>query len=92
VSAIIRWEAPPPGSQRGRGHRVDHDTIAVELRSRPGEWGLLPASATGMAGQIRRGDIRAYRPAGTFEAVRRDDATGIKVWARYVGEESSCAA
>lgn len=89
MSALVTWEAPPPSARRRPDTRTDHDGIAAELRSRPGEWALLPAAATGMAGQIRRGDIRAYRPAGTFEAVRRDSADGIRVWARYVGDEVS---
>lgn len=93
VGSVVTWGNPPPLSRRGRAHRMDHAAIATELRGRPGEWGLLPTATTGMAGQIQRGDISVYRPAGSFEAVRRDGPDGIKVWARYVGEEvSSCSA
>ena len=61
---------------------------AAELRSSPKRWALLaelasPARARAMAAHIRRGELRQFRPAGSFEATQR----GCKVYARYVGDE-----
>jgi hypothetical protein len=88
VTGLV-W-APPPvrARQQRREVPIDHDLIAAELRSNPGEWALIPAASTGLAGHIRRGDVRAYRPPRTFEAVRRDVDGEICIYARYVGQES----
>jgi hypothetical protein len=86
--ASIAWVEPPPKQRRRSPRHVDHDLIANQLRERPGVWALIPAAGTGLAGQIGRGDIRAYRPARSFEAVRRDDHGAIRVYARYLGQES----
>jgi len=59
---------------------------AAQLRDRPGEWALLmtkdtPSKASDLAGNIRRGIMKAFQPAGAFEATIR----GRDVWVRYVG-------
>lgn len=88
MGTVLAWEEPPVTVRR-RGHRlpVDHERIAAALRGRPGRWARLPMATTGLAGQIKRGDLRAYRPAGAFEAVRRGDGDEIRVWVRFVGQE-----
>lgn len=88
MGTVLAWEEPPAATHR-RGHRlaVDHEAVAAALRNRPGRWARLPAATTGTAGQIKSGALRAYRPAGAFEAVRRDDGGEIRVWVRFVGQE-----
>jgi hypothetical protein len=88
VTAAVTWADPPSMRRRRQPSRVNHEEIASQLRARPGEWALIPAAGTGLAGQIQRGDLRAYRPSRSFEAVRRDEGGEIRVYARFVGQAS----
>lgn len=59
---------------------------AAELKARPGQWARVAtkqttSSAGTLASRIKEGQIRAFIPAGHFQAVIR----GMDVWARYVG-------
>lgn len=89
AATVLRWEEPPPDLREGRRPRdVDHQTIAEELRRRPGRWAAIAAGSvqTGLVTQIRTGIVAAYRPAGSFEAVRRTVDGRATVYARYLGE------
>ncbi len=60
---------------------------AEKLRSHPRQWARITtrnskSGASGMANHISNGRLRAFQPAGTFEATAR----GLDVWARYIGE------
>jgi hypothetical protein len=89
VSGVIRWEGPPE-DQRSRKlqGRLDHDEIVEELRSNPGQWGLISVNSAGLASAINQGRMSAYRPAGTFFAVARLVDGEHRCYARYVGDPS----
>jgi hypothetical protein len=90
AATVVQWEDPPPaGHRRGRRKQVNHGEIAETLRARPGEWAVIPVATTGLAGQIARGDLRAYRPARSFQAVRRDADGEIRIYVRFVGQAES---
>ena len=83
----MKWEEPRRVGRTGPRAWVDE---AKELRANPGRWCLLVEKSTSgaaraLAGNIMRGANQAFGPAGTFEAT----ANGVKVYARYVGSESS---
>jgi hypothetical protein len=88
----IVWE-DPPGTATGRPG-VRHAAIAAELRARPGEWAKVATAASSqMARDIKKARYLAYVPAGSFEAVSRNNRTvnGRKspvaeIYARYVGD------
>lgn len=86
AAAMLVWEEPPPD---GRGSadwgRLDHDAIANLLREHPGRWARICNGSTFSASAIRKGQQRAYRPSGSYEAVTRLGA----VYARYIGEVGS---
>lgn len=84
----IRFEEPPAKSASAT--KTKHQKIVEKLVKRPGEWALIaayttPASMNSMAYVIRRGGLKAYEPAGAFEAVARTTDGKHRVWARYVG-------
>lgn len=83
--AVKFVDGPPPG---GVGRPVLYEEEAAELRGRPGEWALIADSAaSSMASNIKYGTLKAFRPAGTFEAVCRKQKHGYgEIYARYVGE------
>jgi hypothetical protein len=63
---------------------------AAALRERPDEWAHVTtkpshASAVSFAHQIRNGITAAYRPAGSYEAMKRTVESEHRVYARYVG-------
>lgn len=76
----------------GHIRQVSHPAVAELARRTPGVW--VKASAYGSsesAGQvaraIRHGGIRAYAPAGAFQAADTLTADDAPVWVRYVGGE-----
>lgn len=88
--AKIHFENPPVRQQRTT-KKSKSEQIAAKLRKRPGEWARIGvyksgASMSSTAYHVRHGNVAAYAPAGTFEAVGRT-ADGVHgVWARYIGE------
>lgn len=72
---------------------IVHRDVADALRKQPGEERLVGEyssreSANGIASLIRgcrSGTIRAYQPAGTFDARVVVEADGVRVFARYTG-------
>ena len=95
--SVIRWEDPPPdarGLPKEPKRAVGHELIAVQLRRRPGVWALIhevrrsPALPT----EINQGKHRPYQPPGSFESVSRQLDGVFRIYARYVGQESTAAA
>jgi hypothetical protein len=89
VSDEIEFREPPePGRA---GPRAKHAAIAAQLHERPGQWALVDhrassALAASAANDIRNArNLRAYEPAGSFEAVSRTEDGAHNVYARYVG-------
>lgn len=85
---------PLPHAQSGKGGRsTKHTAIAAELKARPGEWARIetstsPNAASSMANHISGARLKAYAPAGSFEAVSRTVDGEYRVYARYVGAAS----
>jgi len=93
--AKIHFEDPPIRQQKTE-KRSRHQQIAAKLRKRPGEWAWIGtykngASMSATAYHIRRGNIAAYVPEGSFEAIGRTVDGKHGVWARYVGEGGATA-
>lgn len=88
---VIEWSDPPPvQARRPRGiENRPWSLIAHELRSRPGEWGLI-CEAAGHPSLVSRinGGVSWWGPAGSFEAVSRQIDGSLAIWARYVGQAS----
>jgi hypothetical protein len=84
----IEWEEPPPAKSRAypKGVYVD---IAKALRQNPGKWAIVRRDGQGnLAIFIRRGQVKGFAPAGSFEAVSRANGLGrghATIYARYVG-------
>ncbi|MFK0182486.1 hypothetical protein ACIQVR_41790 [Streptomyces xanthochromogenes] len=74
-----------------RGSRTNHMSVAGLLREQPNVWlpvGEYPSrsSAAGIAQSIKSGvGLRAYQPAGAFEARTEMTEDGTTVLARYIG-------
>jgi hypothetical protein len=89
----MRWENPPaarPGRHASTKTQAEKD--ADELRKHPGEWALVEKDAhAAKAYQVKAGKVKAYQPAGAFEAVIRSTPKHSKdrgrLYIRYVGEE-----
>lgn len=84
MTGVLRWEDPPP---RGGTDRYDWDEIADDLKSRPGQSGLVaiaPNAATAgqMARRIREGMYEAMRSG--FDATARTVDGENRVYAWYV--------
>jgi hypothetical protein len=79
---IIR-EDPPAQSRSGK-----YDDVADQLADDIGSWYRIATGATTgtLATNINKGAMRAFQPAGSFEAVSRTQEDGVSIWARYVGE------
>lgn len=85
---VVRWEAPPTVSRKGRTPDAKYVQIAEMLMARPNEWALvLEQGHQTTAARIRSGRISAFRPRGKFEATARetDEQGRCKVYARYIG-------
>lgn len=85
----------PPASRRGRTPSAEWQSIADQLRRRPGKWALVKSGINGgFASHIKAGRIVAFAPAGSFEATWRQSAgptadkafPGGDLYVRYVGE------
>jgi len=81
----MKWADPPP--RKGTAW----DEVAAALVERPGEWALIATVRSPTTGtQIRRGELKAFRPMGAFETtVRVNDSDGRRRWdlyVRYVGD------
>lgn len=84
----LTWEEPPPGS---RGPNKNHQDVALVLKANPGVWAKIgtyasSASSGSTAHFVRTGRLKAFRPAGAFEATARTVEGEHFVYARYVGD------
>lgn len=87
----LEWEAPPPSAQR-KGSKWD--PIARALKNRPGQWACIGrAIPTGIISTINKGELKCFRPVGSFEAVSRNHTERwvADVYVRYVGENGEHA-
>ena len=85
----ITWDDPGPGKAR-KGSKWD--PIAAQLKARPGEWACIGRNIqTSMVTAIRRGGIKCFAPAGSFEVVTRNHTERWRadIYVRYVGEPKS---
>lgn len=80
ASSVLTFvDEPPP---LGDKHRLPHEMWALQLRTQPGRWATSPMlSNPTMVNGITKGTYRAYRPAGSFEAMWRKG----RLYVRYVG-------
>lgn len=84
----IEWTPPPPPKQ-GVKKGSKWDPVAKELKANPGRWACLGRDIpTGIVTTIRKGELKCFQPAGSFEAVTRNHTSRWQadVYARYVGE------
>lgn len=87
----LEWGPPPPGAKR-KGSKWD--PVARALKQRPGEWACIGrATPTGIVTVINRGELKCFKPEGSFEAVTRNHSERwvADVYARYVGENQEYA-
>lgn len=82
----LTWEDPPPIARGGvPAVLTDWAAVAAELRTKPGEWGWVPAASVRAASQaahlITTGQNKAMKRAGPMEATARLG----RVYVRYVG-------
>lgn len=90
----LKWEDPTPRAPRApRGFRAIHWVeLATLLRQRPDEWLNIGRMHQQTAGNIRSGQLVAFRPKGDFEAVARkgeetDGHRMANIFVRYVGPQ-----
>jgi hypothetical protein len=92
ITIEVRFEFPAPGLPLAPETR---DAFVAALRARPGVWALMgqhrsAGSARQLAYSIRRADqIRAFRPAGAFEADAKTVLGEHRVYVRYVGQQTA---
>ena len=78
------FDTVPPAAMNG-GRPPAHQDKAAILRANPYKWGIVTTAASAktassQATNIRTGKLRAFVPAGTFEAKARNR----DVWARFI--------
>lgn len=88
MAVSLEWREP----RRTRiGHPSAHwQQVADTLREHPGEWAVVaPTASRSLAGNIASANIRAFQPAGSFEAtcerVEGEPPEIYCVLARFVG-------
>jgi hypothetical protein len=89
----IEWEEPPPATGKYYGNVGKYVAIANALKNRPGEWAIVSRETQGnLASIIKKGKVRGFAPAGSFEAVSRINPDNTSrsnprctVYARYIG-------
>jgi hypothetical protein len=68
-STGIGWERPSPSR-----HGYDWDTIAAQLKARPGEWmKIFEEGPTSVANGIRQGHVKQLMRADGFETTTRNN-------------------
>lgn len=84
-------KAPPaPRIGKRRNGNSKYFQIAKQLKSRPGDWALVLKGARAVTPTlIKKGNLVAFKPAGSFEAVARSNGVKGKadIYARYIGSE-----
>lgn len=80
-------KAPPPVAIGKRPKRPKYYNIAKKLIENPGQWGRLTSDvSSGTAYLIKNGGLKAFQPAGAFEATARATAkkNRVTVYVRYI--------
>lgn len=91
----MQWEEPPRAHQHPKDGGGRHAEIAAQLREHPARWAKVftfseAEKARSMAYCISHAArMKAYEPAGAFEAISRKVGNETCVYARYVGGEGS---
>lgn len=80
----LTWQ-DPPASQTAQAVVYLDESLALKMQ--PGRWALLvskktPRAAWSAAYAINVGQLKAFQPAGHYQAAAR----GNNVYARYLGE------
>lgn len=92
MSNVLKWEDPPPSNQGPRGK---WGAVAAELKAHPGKWALIAEGikhASTVSNGVKTGKIKAFEPAGEFEATTRSTTPKdggprvFDVYARYIGK------
>ena len=90
---MTRLLASEQGIARYRpNHRrkEDWEKIAQTCKKSPGRWFVFSGTWNrGQSARIRQGALKAFRPAGHFEAAGREpdeNRDPTVLWVRYVGE------
>jgi hypothetical protein len=96
----LKFETPP-AAERSNANADQYAAEAAELRANPGAWAVLKeftgegsgarSGAWRLASRVKKGEIKAFAPAGSFEAVTRSNGHS-KVYVRFVGEAAEQAA
>jgi hypothetical protein len=94
----LRFEAPPAAERSNGNAAAQYTEEAAQLKARPGEWAVLKeftgegsgarSGAWRLASRVKKGEIKAFAPAGSFEAVTRSNGHS-KVYVRYVAGEAA---
>lgn len=101
---MIRWAEPRRVQKPYVRGRWNDD--AEQLRSYPGRWGVIWEAKSNpendkygqdLQATVRHGRVKAFAPAGAYEAAKRIEAEGkdplyrelwVRVYVRYVGDGS----
>ena len=86
-----KWQEPDRIKSQGRKNWAE---VADDLKANPMTWALIDEDvSTGMAGNLRKGRVSAFRPENNWEFTTRENAGGRvgKLFARYIGEEKKMA-
>lgn len=86
-----KWQEPDRIKSQGLKNWAE---VADELKTNPQRWALVAENvSTGMAGNLRKGRVSAFRPSANWEFTTRENAEGRvgKLFARYIGEEKRMA-
>jgi hypothetical protein len=82
--ADIEFVDPPA---QGRRIKHPHAAIVQALKARPGTWARVITDAPhSITDRMTRGELKPYRPVGSFEATARKNGDRWDIYARYVGE------
>lgn len=83
----IEWADPPPINSTSVGAPIKYRVEADAARANPGRWLVLPASSSNYIAPVcvGNGHLRAFRPAGEFEAVSRMVDGVRRTYVHYIG-------
>ncbi len=86
MQGVVEWSDPPPPGGDQPSTLRSWAVVAVELRNRPRQWGLVEtAGNVSLSARINAGKAW-WAPKGAYEATSRLIDGKLHVWARYLGE------
>jgi hypothetical protein len=82
----INWSTPT--EEATRIGRRENEEFADALRKRPGQFAILgeyrtPEATRNMGNRIQNGKLKAFKPAGAFEAW--SEPKGTTLWVAFTG-------